>query len=62
MPNLEDFVGKNKKNRFEGWEVLEGDYGCQSCDEDMDHAFFNEDALMIVWVCPSGHESKVELA
>ena len=60
MPNLEGFLGK-KSGKYEGWEIIQGTYGCQQCDADMDHAYFNQDTLTLVWVCPSKHESKVEL-
>ena len=60
MPNLEDFLGKSKR-KFEGWQVIEGNYGCQQCDEDVDFAFFSEDALTMVWVCSNNHESKIEI-
>ena len=59
MPSLENFL--NKENRFYGWEVVEGTYGCQKCEADMDHAYFNIETLTLMWVCPDNHESKVEL-
>lgn len=60
MPNLEGFLGKGNK-KFDGWEVIQGTYGCQLCEADMDHAYFNPEILTLVWVCPQKHESKVEL-
>jgi hypothetical protein len=60
MPNLENFLGKSS-NKFDGWETVQGNYGCMQCEEDMDHAYFNEDTKILVWVCSQKHESKVEL-
>ena len=62
MPNLDDFLGKEKKEiNPEDWEEMVGTYGCQQCDEDVDKAFFNSQELRIVWFCSQRHESKIEL-
>lgn len=61
MPNLEDFLGKNNKRSFAGWEPLYGMYGCQECDENVEYAFISPDQSQIVWVCPQEHESKIQL-
>lgn len=61
MPNLDDFLGKEKKIDTSRWEVMEGTYGCQSCDENLDRAYFNADEMYMMWTCSQGHESKVQL-
>lgn len=63
MPNLEDFLGKGKKEEINNtnWEEMYGSYGCQQCDAIVETAFFNPEELKIVWFCPARHESKIEL-
>lgn len=61
MPNLENFLNKKGKHDFTGWEELYGSYGCQSCDENVDTAYFDGESMTIMWVCTNNHESKVEL-
>lgn len=63
MPNLEDFLGKGKKETVnpDAWEEMVGTYGCQSCDENVSRAFFNPEELKIVWFCSQRHESKIDL-
>lgn len=61
MPSLENFLGRSNWRDWSGWEEMRGTYGCQSCEEDMDTAYFNPETLTIMWVCSKNHESKVEL-
>jgi hypothetical protein len=61
MPSLEDFLGKPKDYDYSKCEIMYGTYGCQQCDENMDHAFFDPEALLMVWICSKKHESKIDL-
>jgi hypothetical protein len=63
MPSLEDFLGKQDKSeeRFYGWEVLNGIYGCKKCNKETNNAYFNSSTNLIKWVCPDNHESELQL-
>lgn len=44
-----------------GCEKIYGTYGCKSCSEDMDHAWWDKSKSMFFWICPLGHRSEHQL-
>jgi hypothetical protein len=48
-------------NGYAGWEEVMGDYGCSSCDESSNVAYFNEAVGKMVWICPNKHETSFKL-
>lgn len=63
MPNLEDFLGKPKptKTDYSTWEKIYGLYGCKTCEQEAEVAYFNPEKMTFIWVCPSNHETRTEV-
>jgi hypothetical protein len=61
MPDLKSFLGKEPANNYEGWEEVMGEYGCSTCDESSNVAYFNEILGKMVWICPNKHETSFKL-
>lgn len=40
---------------------LIGNYGCQSCEENTDHAWFDDKKGIIFWFCSEGHRSEIKI-
>ncbi|NBO22063.1 hypothetical protein EBU94_01810 [bacterium] len=40
---------------------MEGVYGCQSCDENVNMAYFDEHKGRLFWFCSEGHESEIKI-
>jgi hypothetical protein len=57
MPNLKQFLGKDPLNSHEGWEEIMGEYGCGTCKESSNVAYFSEIFGKMVWFCPNKHET-----
>ena len=61
MPDLKSFLNKDPSNNYEGWEEIVGEYGCSSCDESVDIAYFSEAVGKMAWVCSNKHETSFKL-
>ena len=41
--------------------TLMGNYGCQSCYEEVDVAYFDEPKGKMFWFCSEGHRSEISV-
>jgi hypothetical protein len=60
--NPEDFIKRTSERPAEiGADTIFGTFMCQDCNENVRQAKFNEDELLIVYVCSQNHRSEVQL-
>lgn len=64
MPNLNEFLSKLNNNLIitePKLETIDGTRPCSKCDLNVDGAHWNEDKLLLSWVCNSGHENSIQV-
>jgi hypothetical protein len=60
--NPEDFIKATSERPAEiGSDTIFGTFMCKDCNENIRQAKFNEDELLIVYVCSSNHRNEVQL-
>lgn len=60
--NPEDFIKVTSERPAEiGVDTIFGTFMCQDCNENVRQAKFNEDELLIVYVCSQNHRNEVQL-
>jgi hypothetical protein len=61
MPNLDDFLNKNKVEEF--LDPVNGSFACQNseCKDVTSEAFYDKSHSTIKWTCVNGHDSSVRL-
>lgn len=58
MGKIEDFLNTQEPS---GVEKISGFYGCKYCNENMDHAFWDESKMVLFWICPEKHRTEQNL-
>jgi len=63
VSRLDNFLGKGKDpvDKYAGWEKLVGKYGCKSCPEYSEYAYYDGVNGVLAWTCPDNHESVINL-
>jgi len=61
MTRFSDFMSDDPKDLPDDMQRLDGDYGCQICDDQVTYAWFNERDLEIIWFCREKHQSSIKL-
>jgi hypothetical protein len=61
MPNLDDFLKKDKQKIENHFDPVEGSFQCQNkeCGLITYEAFLDRSHNKIKWVCANGHDSSV---
>jgi hypothetical protein len=60
MTSFNDFFSpSNGDENLDGMQELDGDYGCQSCPNQVNKAYFNDKSLEIIWYCKDSHRSSI---
>ena len=57
MPDLDEFLNKNIKQKEYNLEKLNGVRACSKCDEDVNGATWDPVELVMSWKCSKGHET-----
>jgi hypothetical protein len=61
MTKFNDFMNNEPQNLPDDMQKLDGNYGCQQCDDQVTNAWFNERDLEIIWFCKEQHQSSIKL-
>jgi hypothetical protein len=56
-----EFIKKENKPVKEEFDTITGSFSCQSCDESVDSAFYDEENRQIFWDCSCGKRNKARL-
>jgi hypothetical protein len=60
MTKFDDFLNPVPKEA-RNLEILNGNYGCQLCEEYTNTAYFNESIGEISWYCSKKHKSTIKV-
>lgn len=58
MGKINDFLNPDEPK---GYEKINGFYGCKHCDENLDHAWWDAQRLILFWVCSKNHRTEQQL-
>jgi RNA polymerase-binding transcription factor DksA len=58
MSKLNDFLNRSVDANE---EIIEGTYGCNTCNEDLPFARFNASTGRYYWICSQGHTTEMNL-
>jgi hypothetical protein len=57
MPNLDEFLNKDIKQKEYELERIPGLKACAKCDEDVNGATWDPIELVMSWTCSKGHNT-----
>lgn len=58
MSKMNDFLNRSVDSDE---EIIDGNFGCNACDEDLPFARFNANTGRYYWICSKGHVTEMNL-
>jgi len=60
MGKYSNFINPKISNNNK-FELIVGNYGCQTCPKETEEAWFDEKHNLIFWICSEGHRSEIRV-